>query len=254
MNPIKILSIIIIAVCLIASSSCNPKNSNRHCYDVEELKKSFEGIRDLDAISVYKNSLCKNLEGDTKTIDQIITEYGEPIKEYTDTFRYGLFVNKGNLDLGIDRYYDLFPDTLWKIPLLIIKKCIWPQGNKDVTLFFLNDCHKGEQPICGYITEYDADYLPLRLLAEKTSSPNEITKKRGLPDYEKTYEVFNGVDYSYMEEIYCLRDVPVATVHSYRWKADSIRSLIMIYMEDDDKDTAKPIWGFQIHDGRLLFD
>lgn len=233
---------ILIMFCLVVSNGCvfnKGTSDNEHCYDVESFKEPFKHIANLSVIS-----LTKELEYNTKNLSEIKTILGEPIEEYMDTFKYGRYVESRDDDQSIDYYYYYFPDTLWEVPLLIIHKCVWGKGNKNITLFFANDCNNGEQPFWGYVMEYDYDYyIPLRLLPEKDFSLNQVINKRGKPIYESVYTVTYGVDYSMFRDIYALRDVPEATIHLYKWYIDYYHSLVLAYLEDEDKDKSKPVCG-----------
>ena len=246
-DPLKQI-LILIAVCLIGANSCT-KDNNQLYYDTDALKKAFDQIGDI-----YEISLTKELRSNTKTLSQIKKEIGIPIEEYVDTFEYGSYVYSNNPDKHIDPYYDIFPDTLWTIQTLIIHKCVWAYGDKDITVFFLNDRKKREQPIWGYISEYTDWYRPLRLLPEKDFTINEVIKMRGKPINVCSYKVSYGVDYAPLADIYRLRDVPEAIIQSYTWKVDSARTLILSYMEDEDKSTAKPIRGILCNDEYLMYE
>lgn len=243
---VQILTLLIIH--LIGTNSCS-KDNNQRCYDADVLKKTFEQVGDL-----YVVPLTKELRSNTKTLSQIKEELGTPIEEYVDTFKFGKYVCSENPDKHIDPYYDIFPDTLWTIQTLIIHKCVWAYGDKDIILFFVKDCNNGEQPIWGYINEYTDDYLPLRLLEEKNLSLNEIVKIRGLPNEVYSYKVFYGVDYPPLNDIYSLRDVPEATIKSYNWKVDSTSTLILSFLEGEDNDTAKPVRGILCNDEWLMYE
>lgn len=233
---------ILIIICLIVTNGCvlnKLTSDSEHCYDVESFKQSFNNMANLSVIS-----LTNELESNTKNLSEIKTILGEPIEEWMDTFEYGLYVNTRCDDFYPESYYPYFPDTLWRVPLLIIHKCVWGKDNKDITLFFANDCNNGEQPFWGYVTEYDYDYyIPLRLLPEKDFSLDQVINKRGKPIYESVYTVTYGVDFSMFRNIYALRDVPEATIHLYKWYIDYYHSLVLAYLEDEDKDKSKPICG-----------
>ena len=244
---------VFILFCLLIAGSCtiDKRTSDiQDCYDVESLKEPFKYMADISVIP-----LTKELEFNTKNLSEIKTILGEPIEEYMDTFRYGSYVESRNDDLSIDRYYYYFPDTLWEIPRLIVHKCVWGKDNKDITLFFANDCNNGEQPFWGYVTEYDDDYyIPLRSLPEKELSVYQAINKRGKPIYKNVDTVLYGVYYQLHQDIYALRDVPKATIHEYRWYVDDFHSLVLVYLENDDKNKTKPVWGMLCHNAYFDYE
>ncbi len=243
-------SIIGILFSLVIVSGCNRgTQDNKKCFDTEAFKCAFDNIQKNSKIP-----LTKELKQNAKNLSQIKAELGDPIEEYTDSFRYGRYVESRNPDKHIDMSYDVFPDTLWRIPLLIVHKCVWARDNKDIVLFFANDCFKGEQPFWGYILEYGDNYSPLRLLPEKDLSLNQVIERRGQPIQEEVYSVYYGVEYSPLEDIYVLRDVPEAIIHRYEWKADSVRTIVLSYLENENKDTAKPVWGMKCLDSYLMYE
>lgn len=232
---------IVILFCLIITNICianKGATGDKDCYDVELLKKPFQQI-------AYKSvvPLTKELEFNTKTFSEIKKIIGKPIEEYMDTFIYGNFYS--HKDSRIDQYYDYFPNKLWNKPRLIIRRCIWYMGNKDIILFFANDCKNGEQPFWGYVEEHDLgdSQVPLRLLPEKGLSLCKVIAMRGKPTHESIYTIKYGFTFHMPRDIYALRNVPEATVHEYQWELGDSRLLVLIYLENEDTEKSKPISG-----------
>ena len=232
--------VVVILFCLIITNICiaqKEANNNKDCYDVESFKGAFKNI----ANSTWKVSLSKELEFNTKSLSEIKSILGEPNEEYLDTFNYGDYVT--NRDLRTDHHYYPIQVKLKKIRRLIIRTCVWGKGKKDITLFFAKDCNNGEQPFWGYVQEYDDLYTPFRLLPEKDLTINQVINKRGKPKYESIYNIRYGVEFRLHTDIYSLRNVPKASVHSYSWDVDGTHTLVLIYLENEDKEKSKPIGG-----------
>ncbi len=101
--------------------------------------------------------------------------------------------------------------------------------------------------------EYDDFYTPLRLLPEKNLTISQVINKRGNPTcFEYVDTVHYGVNYPLFGDIYALRNVQDAAIHTYGWYVGGSHTLMLIYLENEDMNIAKPVWGMLCHN--IYFD
>lgn len=226
---------------VIILSGCNAfsKRSSQDNLDkIERFRWAFYETGDTSLKTILKEFNIEN-----KSLSQIVDELGKPVMEYMDTFQYGPLIRYNN---WLDEGYDYFPRTFDTIPFMEVHSMKWPLGDSGtLALYLVADSDSIERPIWGYKKYYtpDSTHIPFWALKERNMTISQVKNLLGESEWDGVYTSYYGDQWSQDTNIFSLKDVPEMRLHWYRWEVDSLCTLKLYYPEDEDKETAKPIWG-----------
>lgn len=246
--------IITLFICMMILS-CTGKRTGANLVDDSFLRQAFDEITELDSVYGMARRPYHNLDIKDLCFDELTAYYGDFVGEYVDTFRYG--AGKENKS-----YYDYFmhsdfTDIISREPFVVIHQYLWPiVPGKGLRVFFVDNGVDPSKPIWGWEFTYSPDMILLWSLPEKYLTLAQVVSERGAPIADKIDTLYYGTkeDWSYLDVIDALKDVPEEVVHRYDWTVDSIRKLRLFFVESDNVSTEKAIWGYQYHPCMMMFE